>query len=58
MDFALLPGNRRDTGGAVPPKRGLWVDALLARKAFARNWMSEEKNARGGAICMSLRPQR
>ena len=56
--FVLLPGNRYDTVGVAPLIDGLSFDALLADKAFDSNWIVEELNARGAAICISQRPQR
>lgn len=56
--FRLLPGNRYDTVGVAPLIEGIEFDALLADKAFDANWIIEEMNERGAAICISQRPQR
>lgn len=58
MRFVLPPGNRDDTVGVAPQIRGTSFDALLADKAFDSNWIVEEMNTRGAAICISQRPQR
>ena len=56
--FELLPGNRYDTVGVAPLIHGIEFGTLLADKAFDSNWIIEELNERGAAICISQRPQR
>lgn len=58
MDFLLLPGNRHDAVGVAPLIEDHEFDGLIADKAFDANWLVEELNTRGAAICISQMPQR
>ena len=58
VDFILLPGNRHDTVGVAPLIEDHEFEGLIADKAFDANWLVEEPDKRGAAICISQMPRR